>query len=66
MFNSGQYKLFATVRVDSSTTEDEETEMLAFTNEQNSCFFAIRTDRQNNYALLSEVALKADYLGLDY
>ena len=40
--------------------------MLAFTNEQNSCFFAIRTDRQNNYALLSEVALKADYLGLDY
>lgn len=66
MFNSGQYKLFATVRVDSSTTEDEETEMLAFTNEQNSCFFAIRTGRQNNYALLSEVALKADYLGLDY
>ena len=64
-FNNGQYKLFATLRNDAPDSDTGETDMIAFTNDRNCCFFVIRADRENDYALLADGVVKLDMMGVD-
>ena len=65
MFNSGQYKLFATLRNDTPGSDTGETDMIAFTSDRNCCFFVIRSNRANDYALLADGAVGLDMIGMD-
>lgn len=65
MFNSGQYKLFATLRNDTPGSDAGETDMIAFTSDRNCCFFVIRSNRANDYALLADGAVGLDMIGVD-
>jgi ABC-2 type transport system ATP-binding protein len=65
MFNSGQYKLFATLRNDTPGSDTGETDMIAFTSDRNCCFFVIRSNRANDYALLADGAVGLDMIGVD-
>lgn len=65
MFNSGQYKLFATLRNDTPGSDTGETDMIAFTNDRNCCFFVIRSNRTDDYALLANGFVGLDMIGVD-
>lgn len=65
MFNSGQYKLFATLRNDTPGSDTGETDMIAFTNDCNCCFFVIRSNRTDDYALLANGFVGLDMIGVD-
>ena len=65
MFNSGQYKWFATLRNDTPGSDAGETDMIAFTSDRNCCFFVIRSNRANDYALLADGAVGLDMIGVD-
>lgn len=65
MFNSGQYKLFATLRNDTPGSDTGETDMIAFTSDCNCCFFVINSNYANDYALLADGAVGLDMIGLD-
>lgn len=57
MFNNGEYRIFATLRA--QTDEDaEKPEFLAFTNDDNSYYFAIRNDRNGEQGVLSDRAIQ--------
>ena len=56
LFNNGEFKLVASLRT--QNPEDAEvTDMIAFTNDDNSCVFAVRDTRNREYALLNDRAL---------
>lgn len=65
MFNSGQYKLFATLRNDAPGSDTGETDMIAFTSDHNCCFFVVRSNRVDDYALLANGAVGLDMIGID-
>ena len=53
VLSNGQYKLVVSLRLLSKSADDGTTDMIAFTNEANSCIFAImRKDCPDDYALL--------------
>lgn len=56
MFNDTDFKLLVSLRLDNPNHADE-TDMIAFSNDDNSCFFVIRNTRNKEYALLGDRAL---------
>lgn len=64
MFNNSEFKLVVSLRVDADEDSDSDnTQMIAFTNEDNSCTFVVRDSRNTNWALVSKRAMRMDYLG---
>ncbi|AKV55624.1 polysaccharide ABC transporter, ATP-binding protein [Bifidobacterium actinocoloniiforme DSM 22766] len=64
LFNNGEFRLVASLRTASRERPDAPTEMIAFTNDENSCVFAIRDSRNSEYALLSDRALRIRQVGV--
>ena len=63
MFNNGNYQITASLRVKDPADEDH-TNMVAFTNEENSCSFSIREDAKGtDYALLKYAAVDMKHDG---
>ena len=59
LFTSGQYKLVVSLRLLNPKSEKGETDMIAFTNENNSCIFGISNkDKYDDYALLNNDAVE--------
>ncbi|KFI46045.1 ABC-2 type transport system ATP-binding protein [Bifidobacterium bohemicum] len=56
VFNNGDFRLVASLRTPSKT-DPKKSDMVAFTNDANSCAFAIRDSKNRDYALLSDRAL---------
>ena len=56
LFNNGQFRIVVSLRVP-STGPSEDTDMVAFTNDDNSCTFVIQDQRNKDYALLSDRAM---------
>ncbi len=56
ILNNGEFKLVASLRTRSATDPDD-TDMIAFTNDNNSCMFAVRDSRNREYALLNDNAM---------
>lgn len=57
LFNNGEFKLVASLRTPNAENP-KETDMVAFTNDDNCCIFAVRDNRNREYALLNDTALK--------
>ena len=56
ILNNGEFKLVASLRTRSATDPDD-TDMIAFTNDNNSCLFAVRDSTNREYALLNDTAM---------
>ena len=56
-FNNSDFKLLVSLRLDNAE-DPNKTDMIAFTNDDNSCFFAVRNSKNKNYALLSDRVLQ--------
>ena len=56
IFNNGDFKLVASLRTPSSNPKLP-SDMIAFTNDDNSCSFAIRDLKNRQYALLNDTAM---------
>lgn len=56
ILNNGEFKLVASLRTRSATDPDD-TDMIAFTNDNNSCLFAVRDSGNREYALLNDTAM---------
>lgn len=56
IFNNGDFKLVTSLRVPNKNPKLA-SDMVAFTNDENSCLFAIRDSKNRDYALLSDRAL---------
>lgn len=56
ILNNGEFKLVASLRT-RSKTDPGLTDMVAFTNDSNSCMFAVRDSRNREYALLNDNAM---------
>lgn len=56
ILNNGEFKLVASLRTRSATDSDD-TDMIAFTNDNNSCLFAVRDSTNREYALLNDTAM---------
>lgn len=52
LFNNGEYRIFATLRIRADEADDR-LQFLAYTNDDNSCYFAIRNDRNTENGVLS-------------
>ena len=65
IFNNGEFRLVVSLRVrdDAQNDNNAPTKMVAFTNDENSCVFAIRDKRNREYALLSDRGLQISLLG---
>ena len=65
IFNNGEFRLVVSLRVRDEAQMDKNapTKMIAFTNDENSCVFAIRDKRNREYALLSDRGLQISLLG---
>ena len=65
IFNNGEFRLVVSLRVRDAAQTDKNapTKMIAFTNDENSCVFAIRDKRNREYALLSDRGLWISLLG---
>ena len=65
IFNNGEFRLVVSLRVrdEAHTDKNAPTKMIAFTNDENSCVFAIRDKRNREYALLSDRGLQISLLG---
>lgn len=57
VFNNGDFRLVASLRTP-SVANPKSTDMVAFTNDANSCAFVIRDGRNREYALLSDRAIE--------
>ncbi len=58
LFNSTDFKVFSTLRI-KDKKDPKETEMVAFTNEENSLFVRVENEKhKNNYALISNKEMK--------
>lgn len=62
MFNNGDFKLVASLRVGTDADDPRKTEMVSFTNNDNSCAFAIRDEENKDYAALSDRAIEIETL----
>ena len=56
IFNNGNFKLVASLRTPNSNPKLP-SDMIAFTNDDNSCSFAIRDSKNRQYALLNDTAM---------
>ncbi|OZG61782.1 sugar ABC transporter [Bifidobacterium lemurum] len=56
LFNNGEFKLVVSLRTQ-NPDNPKITDMVAFTNDDNCCIFAVRDDRNREYALLNDRAL---------
>lgn len=56
ILNNGEFKLVASLRT-RSVTDPDDTDMIAFTNDNNSCLFAVRDSTNREYALLNDTAM---------
>ena len=65
IFNNGEFRLVVSLRVrdEAQTDKNAPTKMIAFTNDENSCVFAIRDKRNREYALLSDRGMQISLLG---
>lgn len=54
--NNGEYRIFATLRI-RSEIDPQKPHFLAFTNDANSCYFAIRNERNGENGILSDRAV---------
>lgn len=65
LFNDGDFKIIATMRIISDTSNLKNFEQLAFTNDENSCYFSVRNPGTVNFAgLLNDSAMRIDKLGV--
>ena len=55
--NNGEYRLFATLRVDDKDDADR-IEYVAFTNDDNCAYFAIRNERNGENGILNDTAVQ--------
>lgn len=60
IFNNGEFKIYATLRAVEKTGDDPQ--MIAFTNDENSGYFAIRNDRNGEAGMLSSRAIQINRL----
>ena len=64
IFNDGDFKIIATMRKIPDTSNLRKFEQLAFTSDENSCYFSVRNPGTTNFAgLLNDKALHIDCLG---
>ena len=64
LFNDGDFKIIATMRIIPDTTNLKNFEQLAFTSDENSCYFSVRNPGTVNFAgLLNDDALQITELG---
>ena len=64
LFTSGQYKLVVSLRLLNPRSEEGETDMIAYTNEQNSCIFVINNKKKyDDFALLNSDAMHIELVG---
>ncbi len=61
LFSNGDFKLVASLRTQNAEKPDV-TDMVAFTNDDNCCIFAVRDKRNRAYALLNDCALRITML----
>ena len=57
LFNNGEFKLVASLRTQNAENPNL-TDMVAFTNDDNCCIFAVRDEHTRDYALLNDNALQ--------
>jgi ABC-2 type transport system ATP-binding protein len=57
LFNNGQFRIVVSMRVP-IINDPKHTDMIAFTNDDNSCTFAISDDENEDYALISTRAMQ--------
>ena len=60
IFNNGEFKIYATLR--SVENPGDDPQMIAFTNDENSGYFAIRNDRNGEAGMLSSRAIQINRL----
>jgi len=60
IFNNGEFKIYATLR--SVEKPGDDPQMIAFTNDENSGYFAIRNDRNGEAGMLSSRAIQINRL----
>ncbi|WEV66545.1 polysaccharide ABC transporter ATP-binding protein [Bifidobacterium sp. ESL0764] len=60
-FNNGQFRIVTSLRTP-NPLHDDTTDMVAFTSDENSCFFNISNKRNRDYALLSDRAMQVKEL----
>lgn len=66
LFNDGDFKIIATMRVIPDVTDLKQFEQLAFTSDENSCYFSVRNPGTHNFAgLLNDDALTIERTGVD-
>lgn len=64
IFNDGDFKIIATMRKIPDTSNLRKFEQLAFTSDENSCYFSVRNPGTTNFAgLLNDKAFHIDCLG---
>lgn len=57
LFNNGEFKLVVSLRTQNKDNPSV-TDMVAFTNDDNACIFAVRDGRNGDYALLNDRAMQ--------
>ncbi|WEV58852.1 polysaccharide ABC transporter ATP-binding protein [Bifidobacterium sp. ESL0728] len=62
LFNNGDFRLVASLRTLSKKNPDT-TDMVAFTNDANSCAFAIRDSENRDYALINDRVMQITQVG---
>ncbi|MBM6691916.1 ABC transporter ATP-binding protein [Bifidobacterium pullorum subsp. saeculare] len=62
LFNNGLFRIVVSLRIPREN-DPSHTEMIAFTNDENSCSFVIRDPRNRDYALLSDRAMTITRIG---
>ena len=64
LFNDGDFKIIATMRIIPDTKDLKQFEQLAFTSDENSCYFSVRNPGTVNFAgLLNDDALQITRTG---
>ena len=65
LFNDGDFKIIATMRIIPDTSNLKNFEQLAFTSDENSCYFSVRNPGTVNFAgLLNDSAMRIDEIGM--
>ncbi len=65
LFNDGDFKIIATMRVIPDTENLKNFDQLAFTSDENSCYFSVRNPGTVNFAgLLNDSAMRIDEIGM--
>lgn len=65
IFNNGRFRLVASLRTPNESDE-KATDMVAFTSDENSCFFVVSNERNRDYALLSDRVLRITRIREDF